>query len=65
MIQPVKSVNLKKDEHTWTAEFVATPELLKTSGICFVFTAFCLGLKMERLFQNPVRIFMNSGCWIF
>ena len=38
-IQPVKSVILKKNDHFWTADFVATPELLKTPGVCFVFIA--------------------------
>ncbi len=38
-IQPVKSVTLKKNDHFWTADFITTPELLKTPGICFVFIA--------------------------
>jgi hypothetical protein len=40
-IQPVKSVTLKKNDHYWTADFIATPELLKTPDLCFVFTAYC------------------------
>jgi hypothetical protein len=53
MIQPVKSVTLKKDEHTWTADFVATPDLLKTSGICFVFTAYCHGIENGKTVPEP------------
>jgi len=40
-IQPVKSVILKKNDHFWTADFIATPELLKTPDLCFIFTAYC------------------------
>jgi hypothetical protein len=52
-IRPIKEVTLKKDGHTWMADFVATPELLKTPGICFVFTAYAHAIENGRTVSMP------------
>jgi hypothetical protein len=52
-IRTVEQVTLKKEDHTWTADFVATPELLKTPGICFVFTAYAHDVENGKTFQMP------------
>jgi len=52
-IRTVKQVTLKKEDHTWTADFVATPELLKTPGICFVFTAYAHDGENGKTVQMP------------
>jgi hypothetical protein len=52
-IRTVKQVTLKKEAHTWTADFVATPELLKTPDICFVFIAYAHDVENGKTVQMP------------
>jgi hypothetical protein len=56
-IRTVKQVTLKKNDHTWTADFVATPELLKTPSICFVFTAYCHVIENGKTVSMPCADF--------
>jgi hypothetical protein len=56
-IRTMKQVTLKKEDHTWTADFVTTPDLLKTSGICFVFTAYCHGIENGKTVPEPCADF--------
>jgi len=35
---PVAPLTLNQTKHTWTADFVVTPQSLKTPGTCFIFS---------------------------